>query len=537
LRKAEGKQHKQAEEVERQRQAAERPTEMVDSKEIESVRQSIFRDRSAAGAVSHVVNRSHTFDSAFNSSRHLSTPPRLHSSSYESSPNSRSPTFPFRPNSSLRTYQMTQVQVSASFDEKILSATQDAVIVSESANVYFPVDAMPIASGNWWLDETAELTRQMNPEPSRALDRKGEYIEHIVLPTDTLQGICLAYKVSAMRLKKENGFSGNNIQLGPKRLKIPINTNYGNKLQRTAPKLGASHSSESDLHAKISSSLSKEETTVSDQKIFNSIQFSDDKSHNSEDDMLILRDIMHKLKDEMKRADDLDPDKRSELEQLLKRLESTMSQDDMWNVTNAPSSNDSTYDNLRKPLVAAAGGTLVTAGAILVPVPIIPGALVIYAGLSVLATEFEVANQALDQMKKPLKVILAHEEDATIRATRQIDSDLTSWIELIPRSSIDLHIHQQDIDEEFITLMQLAADSTIVDEFDEATRKAKNEMKRWARNLLNLETQNDQNNEDSISQSNQVHDKKFSVLERFDSLLSSYGEEVDENGVTSDRCL
>ncbi|KAL7515181.1 hypothetical protein ACHAXN_012516 [Cyclotella atomus] len=510
---------------------------MVDSKEIESVRQSIFRDRSAAGAVSHVVNRSHTFDSAFNSSRHLSTPPRLHSSSYESSPNSRSPTFPFRPNSSLRTYQMTQVQVSASFDEKILSATQDAVIVSESANVYFPVDAMPIASGNWWLDETAELTRQMNPEPSRALDRKGEYIEHIVLPTDTLQGICLAYKVSAMRLKKENGFSGNNIQLGPKRLKIPINTNYGNKLQRTAPKLGASHSSESDLHAKISSSLSKEETTVSDQKIFNSIQFSDDKSHYSEDDMLILRDIMHKLKDEMKRADDLDPDKRSELEQLLKRLESTMSQDDMWNVTNAPSSNDSTYDNLRKPLVAAAGGTLVTAGAILVPVPIIPGALVIYAGLSVLATEFEVANQALDQMKKPLKEILAHEEDATIRATRQIDSDLTSWIELIPRSSIDLHIHQQDIDEEFITLMQLAADSTIVDEFDEATRKAKNEMKRWARNLLNLETQNDQNNEDSISQSNQVPDKKFSVLERFDSLLSSYGEEVDENGVTSDRCL
>jgi LysM repeat protein len=434
---------------------------------------------------------------------------------------------------------MTQF-TSGSFDDRFQHATQNLTanfdaVVSESMNVHFPVNSKPSSSGNWWLDETAELTRQMKPEESRAVaDTKGEYIQHIVLPTDTLQGICLAYKVSAMRLKKENGFSGNNIQLGPKILKIPINTNYGMKLQRTATSLSTTHYSESDLRAELSRSHSIEETDISNQKI--PVQFSDDKSHYSEDDMLILRDIMHKLKDEMKRADDLDPDERSELEQLLKRLESTISQDDMWKVTNAPGFNESTYDSLRKPLVAAAGGTLVTAGAILVPVPIIPGALVIYAGLSVLATEFEVANQALDKMKEPLKEILAHDEDVVPkRETSESDEDLISWFDLIPRSSINLHFCEQDIDKEFVTMMQLAADSTIVDEFDEATRKAKNEMKRWARNLLNLDTHTDTDNEDSMPKGNQASERKFSVMERFDSLLSSYGEEVDENGVTSDR--
>lgn len=49
------------------------------------------------------------------------------------------------------------------------------------------------------------------------------YIEHVVLPTDTLQGICLAYKISATRLRMENGFSGNCLQMAPKKLKIPTN--------------------------------------------------------------------------------------------------------------------------------------------------------------------------------------------------------------------------------------------------------------------------------------------------------------------------
>jgi len=51
---------------------------------------------------------------------------------------------------------------------------------------------------------------------------KGECLEHVVLPTDTLQGLCLAYKISATKLRMENNFSGNSIQMAPKKLKIPI---------------------------------------------------------------------------------------------------------------------------------------------------------------------------------------------------------------------------------------------------------------------------------------------------------------------------
>ena len=50
-----------------------------------------------------------------------------------------------------------------------------------------------------------------------------EYINHVVLPTDTLQGLCLAYKISATRLRMENNFSGNSLHMAPKRLRIPTN--------------------------------------------------------------------------------------------------------------------------------------------------------------------------------------------------------------------------------------------------------------------------------------------------------------------------
>jgi len=53
-------------------------------------------------------------------------------------------------------------------------------------------------------------------------DTNGIMIDHVVLPTDTLQGLCLAYKISATRLRMENGFSGNSLRMAPKKLKIPV---------------------------------------------------------------------------------------------------------------------------------------------------------------------------------------------------------------------------------------------------------------------------------------------------------------------------
>lgn len=49
-----------------------------------------------------------------------------------------------------------------------------------------------------------------------------DYVEHVILPTDTLQGICLAYKVSASRLKRANHFTGESLAVAPKKLVIPI---------------------------------------------------------------------------------------------------------------------------------------------------------------------------------------------------------------------------------------------------------------------------------------------------------------------------
>jgi LysM repeat protein len=49
-----------------------------------------------------------------------------------------------------------------------------------------------------------------------------DYVEHVILPTDTLQGICLAYKISSTRLRQANHFSGNSLLLAPKKLVIPL---------------------------------------------------------------------------------------------------------------------------------------------------------------------------------------------------------------------------------------------------------------------------------------------------------------------------
>jgi LysM repeat protein len=48
-----------------------------------------------------------------------------------------------------------------------------------------------------------------------------DYVEHVCLPTDTLQGICIAYKVSASQLRRANHFSGT-LHSAPKKLLIPL---------------------------------------------------------------------------------------------------------------------------------------------------------------------------------------------------------------------------------------------------------------------------------------------------------------------------
>lgn len=56
-----------------------------------------------------------------------------------------------------------------------------------------------------------------------------DYIEHIILPESTLQGICIQYKVSALKLRQVNHFSGSTLLLAPKRLIIPLKRRSSSK--------------------------------------------------------------------------------------------------------------------------------------------------------------------------------------------------------------------------------------------------------------------------------------------------------------------
>jgi LysM repeat protein len=73
-------------------------------------------------------------------------------------------------------------------------------------------------NGNWVL-----LAIPKNyAEDGAVVFSKPSILEHTVMPGDTLQGICLRYRVSAVDLRRANVFSGNNIQFKTSLL-IPIN--------------------------------------------------------------------------------------------------------------------------------------------------------------------------------------------------------------------------------------------------------------------------------------------------------------------------
>ena len=94
-------------------------------------------------------------------------------------------------------------------------------------------------TGEWKLQEQALLS----PAPDTAtattdavtgtgLDTTEEsnptdpvdHLFHTVLPSDTLAGLCLRYKISATKLRQANKFSGTNLALAPARLLIPLSS-------------------------------------------------------------------------------------------------------------------------------------------------------------------------------------------------------------------------------------------------------------------------------------------------------------------------
>lgn len=56
----------------------------------------------------------------------------------------------------------------------------------------------------------------------RSSTTRRRFMEHVIQPTDTFQGLCLRYKVTPTELRRANCFSGSNLLLAPNPLKIPL---------------------------------------------------------------------------------------------------------------------------------------------------------------------------------------------------------------------------------------------------------------------------------------------------------------------------
>eukprot|EP00591_Stephanopyxis_turris_P011785 CAMPEP_0195510618 /NCGR_PEP_ID=MMETSP0794_2-20130614/3211_1 /TAXON_ID=515487 /ORGANISM="Stephanopyxis turris, Strain CCMP 815" /LENGTH=248 /DNA_ID=CAMNT_0040638073 /DNA_START=39 /DNA_END=785 /DNA_ORIENTATION=- len=70
-------------------------------------------------------------------------------------------------------------------------------------------------------NDTVSSSSSTNSESKVPIYGK-DYVDHVVLPTDTFQGICLHYGINATKLRQANKFSGSNLLLAPSKLIIPL---------------------------------------------------------------------------------------------------------------------------------------------------------------------------------------------------------------------------------------------------------------------------------------------------------------------------
>ncbi|KAL3795000.1 hypothetical protein ACHAW5_002169 [Stephanodiscus triporus] len=95
------------------------------------------------------------------------------------------------------------------------------------------------------------------------------------------------------------------------------------------------------------------------------------------------------------------------------------STDETSNGQSKVQSNDSgpsAPDNIRRTTVAIAGGTILSVGLVCIPLPIIPGSLIAYGGLMILATEFDSAKKAMDTVNKSIEKWRADGKDKETNA-------------------------------------------------------------------------------------------------------------------------
>ncbi|KAL7575707.1 hypothetical protein ACA910_011523 [Epithemia clementina (nom. ined.)] len=69
---------------------------------------------------------------------------------------------------------------------------------------------------------TTIIDKHVDDRKERDGEKNESFIEHLVMESDTLPGLCLRYHISKRQLQRANGFDGDSLRLAPKRLLVPI---------------------------------------------------------------------------------------------------------------------------------------------------------------------------------------------------------------------------------------------------------------------------------------------------------------------------
>mmetsp|Transcript_26402 Transcript_26402/g.26652 ORF Transcript_26402/g.26652 Transcript_26402/m.26652 type:complete len:236 (+) Transcript_26402:96-803(+) len=89
-----------------------------------------------------------------------------------------------------------------------------------------------LADGNWQLFKHASEAQDIQSHISSS----SAFVEHVILPGDTLMGICLRYGASVLNIRRVNNFSGNAFR-SKKVLRIPIQPGIAIQPQEETPEV------------------------------------------------------------------------------------------------------------------------------------------------------------------------------------------------------------------------------------------------------------------------------------------------------------
>ena len=228
---------------------------------------------------------------------------------------------------------------------------------------------------------------------------------------------------------------------------------------------------------------------------FSSLEILDDLQEKqfSLDDIRILQEEMKDLRAEIEQTKDLDADKRCKMETVFYQVEGAlkvneeMIESSSGEEAESPSNEftPSAIDHVRRTTVVITGGTLTVVGAALIPCPVIPGCLILYGGLMVLATEFDSAKKALNTIKEPIEKWLDDddmEEDPKNAAEDENLCNSLLWEGLVGYTPSDEKC-KNEIDDEFLAMMGMNRkknDGSV----DSGKAKKKNPIKPYLRKLF-----------------------------------------------------